>query len=102
MEVNNQLEVIDGKKVTKQEKDDIMKNEYAVSWEHYFYQHSSDQRQSFRPFSMRTDDGRESSSLLHKNHKITKQLPYEFHESLITTLELDSCNLLNLKRLPDQ
>ncbi|KAJ3337839.1 hypothetical protein HDU91_001371, partial [Kappamyces sp. JEL0680] len=63
----------------------------------------SDQSESFRPFSLRTQYGAESSSL--EQNYYSAQLPRYQRQSItidaITTLELDNCQLTSLALLPE-
>ncbi|KAJ3312492.1 hypothetical protein HDV04_003092 [Boothiomyces sp. JEL0838] len=75
---------------------------YATNWKQFFEQSSSNQNQSFRPLSIRTLSGPESSSLEQNYFKIPHSLQEKLDPQLLTTLELDNCQLLNLDALPDQ
>lgn len=76
--------------------------EYKYDWESYFQKHISDQKQSFRPFSIRTEYGLENSSLENNYYRIPYLIQSKIECAQITTLELDSCQLTNLDRLPER
>ena len=76
------------------------------NWEALLIANSSDQVECFRPMSIRTISGLESSAL-EKNYYpsqviLNPSVQGLFSADAITTLELDSCQLLNLNRLPER
>lgn len=77
---------------------------FPGDWNSLLLCRSSDQVESFRPLSIRTLYGRESSSLEHNYYRkeMPKSIAQKFVPELITTLELDQCQLLNLDKLPNQ
>jgi Leucine-rich repeat (LRR) protein len=99
--VNNSpyLKKLDDKVISDLETE---KYEYNSDWESYFQKHISDQKQSFRPFSIRTEYGLGSSSLERYYYRIPDIIQSKIESSQITTLELDGCQLVNLDRLPER
>lgn len=83
------------------EKHDSLYLDYE--WDSFLLSRSSDQVESFRPMSIRTSSGSESSALEQKYYRtiITSSVANSLSIDAITTLELDSCQLLNLSRLPE-
>ncbi|KAJ3322494.1 hypothetical protein HDV06_003038 [Boothiomyces sp. JEL0866] len=92
---------INGKSISSEERALYIKL-YATNWKLFFELNSSFQNQSFRPLSIRTLTGPESSSLEQNYFKIPQSVHEKFDPHLITTLELDNCQLLNLDGLPEQ
>ncbi|KAI8896203.1 hypothetical protein BC833DRAFT_598395 [Globomyces pollinis-pini] len=97
------LTVMNQKPITETERTDAERM-YIQSQALISQNNSSEQSQSFRPMSIRTQYGPGSSSL-EQNYYFQKQfisLSGVIDAQKITTLELDSCQLVNLDLLPDR
>jgi hypothetical protein len=90
------LEAFNGQKIFE-------KRVPVTNWDSLFRKSISNQSECFRPFSLRTLQGIDSSSL-EQNYYL--QVPSVLSDSIafdqITAMELDSCSLLGLDKLPEQ
>jgi Leucine-rich repeat (LRR) protein len=72
-------------------------------WIEIIKRNSSIQDELFRPLTLRTSMGADSSSMLHNQfygRPIPGSLSAPFSEANITILELDNCDLTSLEKLP--
>lgn len=82
----------------------LSKSKEPVSWNQKFQSCISDQTESFRPLSIRTSFGIESSSLEQNYYhfKFLSSIPARIEIDSMTALELDSCHLTNLDAFPER
>ncbi|OAJ40643.1 hypothetical protein BDEG_24350 [Batrachochytrium dendrobatidis JEL423] len=94
--LSSTLQVLDAIPVEKAER-------HNVDWNTLFESRASSQQHLFRPLSMRTQTGYGSTSIDCKYLlALSRNSHTDIQTDIITTLQLDSCNLFNLDMLPDE
>ena len=89
------LQMLDGLPIDNHERGN-------TDWQSIFFENVSEQKQLFRPLSMRTQVGHGSSSTESEYTKQVMRQPRQaVSHDLITTLELDGCSLFDLDILPE-